>query len=210
MTSVSAHLPHLLKYKFRYFVTMALTYLDAIDQLYGRGEFTARDLRVRLANPRAAKLLSELKRRGHVARVGRGRFRRLDPAERPDLRWAEWRRVREVVLGGPGPMAWTGESAVELWTDGRYRVTPSVFCRVYSIAVPRGNVRAWRRYLSKFGISINGRKRVGARVELHPVDSLEVTFRRSEPVISRNAVVRLIRAHPAIFANAEELVARRP
>lgn len=189
---------------------MPITYLDVIDHLYGEGEFTTRDFRVRLANPRAAKTLSELKHRGQLARVGRGRYRRLGPSERPDLRAVEWRRVREAVLRGPSPKAWTGETAVELWSGGRYRVSPSVFARVYSLAVPRSRLKVWRRYLGRLGISVAGRKRIGARVELFPVDSLRVTVLHGEPVVTREAVVKLIRDHPGIFANAEDLVASRP
>lgn len=189
---------------------MVLSYLDAIDHLYGGSEFTVPDFATRVGNPRAAKLLSDLKRRGHLARVGRGRYRRLAPGERPDLRRYEWRRARNALLEGPTPKAWAGASAVEVWTGGRYRVSPSVFLRVFTLAVPRSDLLRWRRYLRSRGLSASGRKRIGIRVELIPVPELKVTFREGEPVISRNAVLELIRAHPAIFANASELVRDRP
>ena len=189
---------------------MPLTYLDAIDHLYGDTEFSARDLATRVGNPRTAKLLSDLKRRGYVERTGRGRYRRLGPAERPDLRRFEWRRVRDVLLRGPDPKAWAGESAVEIWTNGLYRSSPSVFTRLYCLAVPRGSLAKWKRYLRAEGLSSSPRKRIGARVELLPVEHLDVVFRSGEPVIPRLDVLRLIRAHPGIFANAAELVRARP
>lgn len=182
------------------------SYLDAIDHLYGTSEFTARDFSTRVANPRAAKLLSDLKARGLVARVGRGRYRRLGPSERPDLRRYEWRRIRETLLKGPGRKAWAGESAVEVWTEGTYRTSPSVFVRVYTLAVPRNSLRAWDRYLKSKGLSRHSRRRIGPRIELLPFEDLKVTFRDGEPVIPRAAVLELIRSHPAIYANAEELV----
>ena len=52
-------------------------YADAAALLFGAREFSAREFALRTANPRAAKLLSELKRRGLVARVGRGLYRNL-------------------------------------------------------------------------------------------------------------------------------------
>ena len=185
---------------------MPLTYLDAIDHLYGKSEFEVRDFATRVGNRRAGKLLSDLKRRGYVARVGRGRYRRLEANERPDLRAFEWRRVREILLRGPDPKAWAGESAVELWTGGRYRTSPSVFTRVYVLAVPKSSVDEWTRFLRSHGLSSNSRKRIGARVELLPVDEMKVTFLSGEPVLPKGDVIRLIRAHPGIFAGAENLI----
>lgn len=185
---------------------MPVTYLDAIDHLYGTAEFAVRDFATRVGNRRAAKLLSDLKRRGYVARVGRGRYRRLEAGERPDLRTYEWRRVREIVLRGPDPKAWAGESAVEAWTGGRYRTSPSVFTRVYTLAIPKLSLGRWNRYLRSHGLSSNPKKRIGARVELLPVEEMRVTFLGGEPVLPRDAVIRLIRAHPAIFGRAEDLI----
>ena len=189
---------------------MATDYLDAIDHLYGTSEFTVQDFSIRVANPRASKLLSDLKARGHVARVGRGRYRRLSPAERPDLRRFEWERVREILLKGPGKKAWAGTSAVEVWTDGKYRISPSVFVRIYTMAVPRTSMASWDRYLHSKGLSRRSKRRIGPRIELLPVENVRVTFHDGEPVIPRSDVLELIRAHPAIFANAEELVRARP
>ena len=188
---------------------MPLTYLDAIDHFYGEAEFTVRDFSLRVSNPRVAKLLSDLKRRGYVARTGRGRYRRLGPGERPDLRTLEWNRVREVLLRGPEPKAWAGETAVERWTDGRYRTSPSVFTRVFHLAVLRRSLKEWRRYLRSHGLSPNGRKRIGARVVLLPCEDLDVRILNGEPVIPRDEVLRLIRAHPATFANADSYVRQR-
>jgi hypothetical protein len=197
-------------YLFRFFVSMPITYLDTIDHLYGNREFSSRDFSSRVGNPRAGKLLSDLKRRGYVARTGRGRYRRLEASERPDLRLFEWRRVRDTLLKGPTSKAWAGASAVELWTGGRYRTSPSAFVRFFTLAVPRPSIPAWRKYLRAHGLSLDSRKRIGPRVELIAVDDLKVTFLSGEPVLPRTAVVDFIRAHPGIFANAEELVLDRP
>ena len=194
------------KYKILNNVIVTLTYLDVIDHLYGTSEFSVPDFATRVSNPRAAKLLSDLKRRGQLARTGRGHYRRLGPAERPDLRRFEWERVRKLLLDGPTPMAWAGASAVEAWTGGSYRVSPSAFVRVFTLAVPRTSLGRWRRYLKSVGLSADTKKRIGTRIELLPVNDLKVTFLEGEPVISRTAVLELIRAHPALFANAARLV----
>lgn len=188
---------------------MPTSYLDVIDHLYGSSEFSVRDFSARVGNPRAGKLLSELKARGYVERVSRGRYRRLGPSERPDTRRFEWRRVHNVLRDGPGPKAWTGESAVEVWTEGKYRTSPSAFVRYYTLAVPRGSLPRWDRYLRTRGLSRRSRRRIGPRIDLLPVENMKVTFVDGEPVIPRTDVLKLIRAHPGIFANAEELLRGR-
>ena len=187
-----------------------MTYSDAAALLFGSSSFTSRDFAIRTGNPRAAKVLSDLKRRGVVERLGRGRYRCLAPAERPDIRASEWNRVRSIVLSGPDPKAWTGETAVETWTNGRYIVSPSVFSRVYALAIPRDRLTEWRAYLAANGVSTRRHKRVGAVVELHPVDKLSAVLLGGEPVIRRHEIERLIAEHPALYGNAKELLIARP
>lgn len=189
---------------------MAFTYADAGALYFGGLEFTSAEFERRLRTPRGAKLLSELKHRGIVARTSRGRYRFLGPEERPDLRSVEWSRVRDIVLRGPSPKGWTGSTAVELWTDNRYTVSPSVFCRIFDLAISPIKVEEWRRYLSRHHISTSPGKRVGARVNLVPSRNLKLTTVNGEPVVPRSVVLRSIRAHPAIYANAEELLLDNP
>lgn len=185
---------------------MALTYADVGAHIFGEREFDASEFARRTGNPRAAKVLGELLLRGVVARVRRGRYRFLRPSERPDLRLHEWSRVRSVILDGPEPKAWDGASAVEVWTGGRYRVAPNVYSTIFSVVVPAGSLPLWRAYLSTRGISLRSRKRVGPRVELREEARLHPSKIDGEPVISRDAVVRLIREHPGIYADAEKLL----
>lgn len=189
---------------------MSLTYDEAGALAFGDAEFEASDFSNRLGIDRGAKVLSELKRRGVVLRVNRGRYRFLGPSERPDLRSLEWDRVRRILLNGPDPKAWTGPTAVEVWTRGSYAVSPSPFTRVFSLVVLDSSRERWKTYLSKNGISTKPRKRIGARVELVPVRELKYTFVAGEPVIPRDEVVSLIRNRPSVFAGAEELLIDRP
>ena len=189
---------------------MSLTYADVGSLIFGEREFTSREFESRIGSGRAAMLLSELHLRGLVSREGRGRYRFLRPSERPDLRAAEWKRLRAAILGGPEPKAWDGASAVEVWTDGAYRVAPSPFLRIYHVVVPRRRLPVWRAYLRSHAIAVNGRKRVGGRVALRGVDRLRRVTLDGEPVIPRDNVVALIRDHPGIFADAEELIRGGP
>lgn len=189
---------------------MPLTYGDALHSLFGSKPFTAREFARRANAPRAAKILSELKRRGIVERMGRGTYRCLGPEERPDLRAAEWRRVRNIILEGPSPKAWTGRSAVELWTNGRYRLAPSPFYRVFEVAVPVDRAVDWRNYLADRNVATHSGKRVGARVDLVPVRRVEAVEIGGEPVVPRAAVEAIIVDHPALYAGAKELLLDGP
>jgi len=189
---------------------MPLTYNDVVSSLYGASTFSTSDFARRTGNPRAAKVLSELKHRGLVERVARGTYRCLSPADRLDLRASEWARVRGVVLAGPDPKAWAGETAVEHWTGGRYKLAPSLYSRVFSLAIPASREEAWRHYLVTRGVSITPRKRVGARVELIPRRGLRPILLNGEPVIPRTEVADMIRAHPALYGGAKELLLARP
>ena len=185
---------------------MSLTYDDAGTLAFGDLEFGAAEFGRRLGVEGGAKILSDLKFRGLVARTGRGRYRFLSPAERPDLRSVEWDRIKRIVTRGPTPMAWAGPMAVEIWTGGSYRVSPSAFTRVFSLAVPEGSLPLWKNYLASNGLSLKPRKRIGARVELLPVKRLKSTEVAGESVIPRREVVRLIRDRPSIYAGAEDLL----
>lgn len=187
---------------------MPFTYCDAISLAFGSRSFEAREFAWKFGSLRPYRRLSELKIRGVVERVGPGRYRLLSPDERPDLRGAEATRVRHALLDSGLPMAWSGPTAVWVWTGGRYTVSPSVYLREFHINVPRIAVDRWRRFLRRGRISTDDRRRIGVRVELHPTRRFRAVRRRGEPVIPRSAVVSLIRAHPGIYANAEKLVER--
>ncbi len=200
----------IVKYIFRFYRNMPLTYTDFLAHFFGSAPFTTGEFSRRSGNPRAAKVLSELKHRGVVERLGRGRYRCLGPAERPDLREVEWNRVRTIALSGPSPKAWTAETAVESWTGGRYVMSPSLFTRVFHLAVPIDKLAEWHEHLARTGASTRVRKRIGGRIELHPVKKVRFVTIHGEPVIPRAEVLRLIRNHPALYGNAGALLSERP
>jgi hypothetical protein len=185
---------------------MSLSYAESLGSLFGARPFTTREFARRANVPRAAKILSELKSRGLVERTGRGTYRNLAPNERPDLRTSEWNRVHDAVLAGPEPKAWTGKTAVEVWTAGRYRVAASPFLRVFELSVPARSMETWGRYLAERKVRTRAGKRVGACVTLVPSDRFRRELLSGEPVIPRSEVERLIEEHPALFANAKELL----
>src|SRR5215469_15997195 len=112
---------------------MPIDYAEAAALAFGDEPFSVRDFRSRTGSTRPAQTLAELKLRGLVERVSKGRYRLLGPSERPDLRSQEWDRVRRVLLESPLPMAWSGPDAVRTWTGNRYVVSPSVYFREFTI-----------------------------------------------------------------------------
>ncbi len=185
---------------------MGLTYVDVLEYSFGEDEFTTTDVRMVTGSERSAKLLSELKLRGVVERTGRGRYRFFRPSERPDVRDHEWNRIRGIILRSPWKYAWNGSTAVELWTNGRYKVYPNAFLRVFHILVEKDRLSDWTDYLLKNGVPTRGRKRVGSRVSVESVNLLKYDIKDNEPVIKKEDVLRLIREHPGIYATAEELI----
>ncbi|MBX8634336.1 MAG: hypothetical protein KHF84_07520 [Thermoplasmata archaeon] len=185
---------------------MSLTYYDIITLTFGESEFTSDELAARTGSTRAPKLLNELKMRGYVMRTARGRYRALKPSERPDLRENEWNRARKIILAGPEPKAWTGASAVELWTGMRYCLAPSVYLREFHIAIPEGRSSMWKNYLRSSGVPTGGKRKIGVIVKLYPSRNLRIEHLLGEPVISREETVRIIREHPSLYASAEGLL----
>lgn len=188
---------------------MTITYADALSLSFGESPFTVEEFRIRIGSLRPSQSLSELKTRGIVRRVERGKYRLLAPGERPDLRAEEWSRVRIALLDSGLPMAWTGTDAVSLWTGGRYTLSPTMYLREFSIEVPSRSVPAWRRYLRARRISTNPHRRTGAIVHLSSGKRSHFASHRGEPVIPRGETLELIRSHRGLYGEADNLVERQ-
>jgi hypothetical protein len=185
---------------------MPFDYCEAASLSFGSDAFSIREFASRMGSRRAAQTLNEMKVRGLVERIARGRYRLLGPAERPDLRSSERLRVRGLILASPLPKAWAGPTAVEVWTGGRYRVSPSVYLSEFHLSIPRSSERAWREYLRGHRISADPSRRIGSKVVLHPTNRFRSAMHAGEPVLSRREVLGLIRAHRGIYADADELM----
>ncbi len=185
---------------------MGITYTDVLSSYFGNGEFTTESVKLLLRTNRSAKLLSDLKFRGLVERTGKGRYRLLSPSERIDTREHEWKRVERIVDSSPLPFAWAWSSAVEKWTNGSYLVGPNPYFRIYYIEVKAADFEKWKGYLKSHSVSTEGKRRIGAVVELIPNDDLEFVILNGEKVIPKERVKEVIRRHRGIFAEADELI----
>jgi hypothetical protein len=185
---------------------MGLTYLDVIISRFGETEFTTEEFTLLTGSSRSAKLLSELKMKGYVTRVGRGKYKVSPMSERLDTRLIEWERVRNIVLNAPFKKAWTGSTAVEVWTNGRYKISPNPYLRVFHLMIYKSELDEWHRYLMRFGVSYIGKKKIGSFVSLEKSSKFEATMIAGEPVIPRDMVLKLIRSHPGLYEGAEKLI----
>ncbi len=185
---------------------MSTKYFDVLKMEFGRKEFSLSDVSRITGNSRPNRLLSELKMRGLVRRTGRGKYVIDRPINKLDSRSTEWRRVRNVIDRAPFEKAWNDSTAVEVWTDGGYVVSPSSYLMVYHLLVRIADMERWKEYLKKHAVSYIGKKRVGSYVDLRGTDNLSYVLINGEPVIPRDEVVNLIRDHPGLYAEAEDLI----
>lgn len=187
---------------------MGLTYPEILSLHFGENEFTSKEVSDLLHYERSAKLLSDLKFKGVLERTGRGRYRCLSPAERPDIRSIEWNRVTNIINRSPLEMAWDWSSAVERWTNGRYHVGPNPFHRIFYISVFRKDVEKWKDYLKSHEVATSGKKKVGASVELIPRKDVKFVHLNDEKVIPREDTLKIIKKHRGIFGEADKLIER--
>ncbi|MHB1492781.1 MAG: hypothetical protein ACYCR7_05265 [Thermoplasmataceae archaeon] len=180
--------------------------MDILISRFGDEAFTASEFRTVTGNTRPAKLLSELKMRGVVERIDRGMYRVLPLSERPDMRIIEWEKVKNIIMRAPWDKAWTGSTAVEIWTNGRYKISPNPYLRVFHLLVNESELEEWKRYLRRAGISYTGKKRVGSFVDLKATSKINFTLVSGEPVIPKDEVLMIIKNHPGLYAKAGEMI----
>ncbi len=185
---------------------MPSSYADIASLAFGSRPFTVKEFTSRIGTRRAGRILSEMKTRGLVERIGRGRYRVLSPSERPDLRGIEWNRINRLLLESTLPMAWTDADAVRVWTGGRYTVSPSAYLREFHIEVPERALGKWRDYLRAHRIGTDPRRKIGSKVVISTSHRFRMSRHRGEPVIPREAVLAKIRAHRGLFADADRLI----
>lgn len=185
---------------------MGITYSDVIEFTFGDREFTTDDVRRFTGHPDPAKLLSNLKMKGVVVRMGRGRYKCPSPRTTWDFREAEWERVRSVILRAPMGKIISHSWAVEVWTDGNYRLSDNLFHRVFDISIAAEDYGKWLRYLKTHGIPTVGKKKIGSVVRIHPVKEFDYTLINGMPVLTKSEVFRLIEEHPGLYAGARDLI----
>ena len=184
---------------------MSYLYKDFIKDRFGYEEFTVEEFEFETDNERAGKLLSELKLRGVLEHVGRGKYRLKRTSNRNKL-LNEINHDKKIILNAPFPIAFTGNTAVEIWTGGRYIISPNPFMKVFYVEVRKDDINRFKAYLKNNHISYIINKRVGVYTVLKPVKNIEIEFKDKNPVIPKEKVLNLIREHPALYGEANKLI----
>jgi hypothetical protein len=174
--------------------------------------FTVPQLSRALMVPDAGAVVRYARLCGAIERIGRGRYRsRLDPELAQ--RWKEAAdHAREAALSLPDafPGALDGASAVFVWTRGGYVAGWTDWRMVIEVRVPvRWEDEAVRQLrAADIGVcrAYPSANELGVFARLMTSKSVRRTIVGGVPVITKGAVLKLIRANPGAFAGAAELI----
>lgn len=146
-------------------------------------------------------LLNELRTKGFIVRVDRGRFRvAREPNNLALARTRAAIRLRRA-LEGPWRIGLDGPDAVHVWTRGRYTVHAEH--HALHIAVAAEDEEAYRTHLKEVGLAIGEGHRT-PHVVLRVVPKPCFTVVDGTPVLDRETVLRLIHENPIAYDGADE------
>jgi hypothetical protein len=109
-------------------------------------------------------------------------------------------------MKAPWDKAWTESTAVEIWTNGKYKIFPNPYLRVFHLLVQKSEIEEWKKYLRRSGVSYSRKKRVGSFVDLRVTSKFDSTLVAGEPVIPKGEVLRIIKNHPGLYTEAGKLI----
>jgi len=194
-------------------MTRAETLYAWIWRTFGTRPFSIFDFELTFPAPRPHRTLSELKLRGYVERVGRGTYRAVPPE-----RWVERRAslrpadAERALAEAPWPYCFTAETAVRIWTSGRYAAGSTPAYHALHVAVRARDVPRWKRFLAAAGIAAREAeiRGTGAGIEviLHRRRAIAASRVGGLPVDPKPRVLAFVRRNASIFAPAEEMIRR--
>ncbi len=177
--------------------------IDLLREAFPSSEFSTREASAVLGTSTATTrtLLNDLRTRGLLLRVARGRFRVAPASNRALLDRRRMALRLEQALATPLAIGLDGPDAVSLWTGGRY--TLGLETSAIHVAVAAGDEEAYRQYLDEVGLPVGeGHRR--AHVVLRVVPDACFTVLEGMPVLDRDAVLAFIRENPIAYDGAEE------
>lgn len=129
--------------------------------------------------------------------TGRGKYRLKRTSNRNKL-LIEINHDKKIILNAPFETAFTDSTAVEIWTGGRYIISPNAFMKIFHVEVKKDDVNRFKVYLKNNHVSYTIKKRVGVYTAIKAVKNLEIEFKDKNPLIPKEKVLNLIRKHPAL------------
>ena len=192
-------------------MTRAETLYAWLWRIFEGRPFTVGEFEVTFPSPRPHQVLSELKLKGFVERVGRGAYRAVPPE-----RWARGRAsltvqdVHRIVGEAAMPYAFTASSAVRVWTRGRYAAGSSHGYHPVEIAVRTRDARRWKAFLAARGLVGRDAERrgtaAGVEVVFYRRPSLTASRFDGVPVDPKARVLAYVRRNASVFAPAEGMI----
>lgn len=183
-----------------------------LRKAFGSRPFTATEAGWALGLQRPSGTLSRLKSGGLIEAVARGKYRVAEGTLKGAIEETLRATRLQTVLDGPAAVALDGPDAVAVWTEGRYvggrvpgRDVVHLVCATKDRELLLGALDELEIRWSEGDDWPKGRG-LGARLRFE--DRLVRVRRGGLPVVSRAEVLRLIRADPATFEGASELVIR--
>lgn len=184
--------------------------IDTLRRAFREREFTRREAATVLGSPDPDALLTAMKTRGWIERVGRGTYR-LRPAEAYSVvlerTWDE--RIRRV-LTAPLRVALDGPDAVRLWTRGAYNVGETPGSRTLYLAVHPRDEPALRAALVDVAIPAGSQQEpplgTGLRAIIRPWPGFRKQLVEGLPVIPLSELRRIARESPMAYEGFEEWV----
>jgi hypothetical protein len=177
--------------------------IDLIREAFGTSEFGTREASSVLGTSAGTTrtLLNELRTKGYLVRVGRGRYRVAEVANNLALERRRTQLRLDHALHAPVRIGLDGADAVGLWTRGRYtgRAEPNAL----HVAVAADDEAAYREYLKKVGLAVGTQYRK-PHVVLRVVPEPCFTVIDGKPVLDRKAVLRFIHDNPITYDGADE------
>lgn len=137
-----------------------------------REPFMQRDLDWIVGQSMKKKIFSLLVRSGWIEKVSRTEYRCVRPEA--IIRGILEFKVPEIIKLSKKPYAFTGLSAIEIWSDYAY-VQRGIERSPYFIKVLKKDLRYWKDFLNKNNIPyyINGGSTIGEYIILIPVEKLK-------------------------------------
>ncbi|HVC58534.1 MAG TPA: hypothetical protein VND15_03615 [Candidatus Acidoferrales bacterium] len=158
------------------------------------GEFGQGDLDWMVGQSMRKKIFSSLLRSGWITKRSRATYACVSP-ERAVRGLLEF-RVPEVIKAASRPYAFTGLSAIEIWSDYSY-VQRGMERSPYFINVLRKDLTYWRAFFNKHDVPfyLDEGTTIGEYVILIPVERVSATEMRGLKVIGLAETERLAKSN---------------
>ncbi len=198
---------------------MVIAMPNAYDDLYGwlnvafgRAPFTIFEFRANFPSPSPAKVLFDLCRLGFIETGKRGEYNVVSPEERIRRKVEHAEHLFGIPSKAGLPYAYSGDTAISIWTDGGYWAGFTRGFRPFHVEVLRRDVGGWLAFFKSVGAraTIEGSRETlfGVVHVLHPVTRVRAVVRGEVCVIPREKAYEYAASRPYLYEPVLPLLKR--